>query len=37
VQGARRMGKAAMVNDGNEDAQLVEGGEAGISHDRFYR
>jgi hypothetical protein len=41
VQGARRMGEAAMVDDRDKDAQLVESGKAGISHikkiDNFYR
>jgi hypothetical protein len=35
------MGESAMIDDCDEDAQLVEGGKAGISHikkiDNFYR
>jgi hypothetical protein len=35
VQRPRRMREAAMVDDGDEYAQLVEGGMAGISHDGY--
>jgi hypothetical protein len=34
VQGARGMGKAAVVDHGDKDAQLVKGGKAGISHNQ---